>query len=724
MLAATRRSRRREPSWSTTSRDIFESLVDVIGDREALVCGDRRLTFAQLEERANRLAHHLLRIGVSPATTSACSSTTAPSTSTTMVACFKVRAVPVNVNYRYVEEELLYLFNDADLVALVHDTEFTAADQRGPRPGTAAARASSRSATARRRRAPSTSTTRSRRSDERAGLRPRSADDLYIIYTGGTTGMPKGVMWRQEDIFFAGMGGGDPVGTPVTPPEEVAERAPTRGPLVMFPVAPLMHGAAQLATWIGFLQASKVVLVRKFDAIDVIETAKREGVNSLSIVGDAMARPIAEALAGPLKGTELPSVFVAQLGRRDLLADGADLLQELLPNVDADGQLRRVGDRLPGHRQGGLQPRRRPEVHRQRPHDRARRRPQADRARARARSAASRSAGMCRSATTRTRSRRRKASSRSTASAGCCSVTPRRSRRTARSRSSVGTRCASTPAARRSIPEEVEAALKAHPAIYDAVVTGVPDERFGSKVTGAGPAARRTSRRRRWRRSSEHCTHPGGEVQGAAAGVRRTGDPALAERQGRLPVGREARQGAAARVGAAERDVARHRRRSATPPASQLARRERILDAAVELASEGGYDAVQMREVAERADVALGTLYRYFPSKVHLLVSAMGRTFSELQDSVQTADPAVRRRSASTASSHAVTRYLAKNRRLSGAMVRALMIADADAGRTSKRSATLWSASSPRVARAGRDADRRRRPGRAHHRQGVADRCR
>jgi TetR/AcrR family transcriptional regulator, cholesterol catabolism regulator len=119
-----------------------------------------------------------------------------------------------------------------------------------------------------------------------------------------------------------------------------------------------------------------------------------------------------------------------------------------------------------------------------------------------------------------------------------------------------------------------------------------------------------------------------------------------------------------------------------TPPASQLARRERILDAAVELASDGGYDAVQMREVADRADVALGTLYRYFPSKVHLLVSAMGRTFSELQQSVQTSSDAK-----STPEERvyrvvaAVTRYLAKNRRLSGAMLRALMIADADAGR-------------------------------------------
>ena len=116
-------------------------------------------------------------------------------------------------------------------------------------------------------------------------------------------------------------------------------------------------------------------------------------------------------------------------------------------------------------------------------------------------------------------------------------------------------------------------------------------------------------------------------------------------------------------------------------PASQQARRERILDAAMELAAEGGYDAVQMREVAERADVALGTLYRYFPSKVHLLVAAMGRTFQSLQESVRvdevggTPEERVYRVVA------AVTRYLARHRRLSGAMIRALMSADAGAAR-------------------------------------------
>ena len=116
-------------------------------------------------------------------------------------------------------------------------------------------------------------------------------------------------------------------------------------------------------------------------------------------------------------------------------------------------------------------------------------------------------------------------------------------------------------------------------------------------------------------------------------------------------------------------------------PASQLARRERILDAAMELATEGGYDAVQMREVAERADVALGTLYRYFPSKVHLLVAAMGRTFQTLQESVRVdeSDGTPQERVYRVVA--AVTRYLARHRRLSGAMIRALMSADTEAAR-------------------------------------------
>jgi acyl-CoA synthetase (AMP-forming)/AMP-acid ligase II len=312
--------------------DIFESVVDVVGDREALVTADRRLTFAELEARANRLAHHLESVGVGPGDHVGVQLYNCTEYVETMIACFKVRAVPINVNYRYVEDELAYLFNDADLVALVVDTEFTErVDKVRPRapqlrhvltvgagPGPDGSMRYDDAIAA--------------QPDSR-GFGPRSADDLYIIYTGGTTGMPKGVMWRHEDIFFAGMGGADPTGTPVSRPDEVAERLATRGVLHYFPVAPLMHGAAQLATWIGFLQGSKVVLVRKFDPADVIATAQREKANTMSIVGDAMARPLAEALEGEFADADLSSLFALSSAGAILSQTVREKLQARLPNT-------------------------------------------------------------------------------------------------------------------------------------------------------------------------------------------------------------------------------------------------------------------------------------------------------------------------------------------------------------------------------------------------------
>src|SRR5439155_12943399 len=90
----------------------------------------------------------------------------------------------------------------------------------------------------------------------------RSPDDMLFLYTGGTTGMPKGVMWRQEDLFFTGMGGGNPLGDPVEKPEQVAQNALARDPqIVQFPIAPLIHVAAQLAVFIVFNWGDKIVLI-------------------------------------------------------------------------------------------------------------------------------------------------------------------------------------------------------------------------------------------------------------------------------------------------------------------------------------------------------------------------------------------------------------------------------------------------------------------------------
>ncbi|EDY59660.1 dicarboxylate-CoA ligase PimA [Streptomyces sviceus ATCC 29083] len=299
--------------------DLFESVVDVVPDREALAYLDipgtgaeRRLTYAELDAAANRIGHHLLDSGVRAGEHVGLHLYNGVEYVQTLLGCLKARIVPVNVNYRYVEEELVYIYRDADLVALVFDGEFTnrvAAAlphterlRQLVRVGAAEAEPSGLSAVD--------------FADAEASGSParrfpaRSADDQFIIYTGGTTGMPKGVMWRQEDLFFSGLGGGAPTGEPVKRPEELAERVAAGGAgITFFPTPPLMHGTSTLTSLIGFNFGQRVVLHRKFVPEEVLRTVEREKVNAMSLVGDAMLRPLIDALAGPMMGTDMSSVF-------------------------------------------------------------------------------------------------------------------------------------------------------------------------------------------------------------------------------------------------------------------------------------------------------------------------------------------------------------------------------------------------------------------------------
>ena len=314
--------------------DLFESIVDAVPDRLALVCGERRLTYAELDARANRLAHTLLALRVQPGDHVGIHLYNGTEYLETMLAAFKVRAVPVNVNYRYVAGELRSLFRDADLVALVHQREF------GPRVSEVAGDvptlrhlvyvddASGAEPPA------GSVELEAARAGQPAGrdFEARSGGDLHVIYTGGTTGAPRGVIWRHEDLFFAGMAGGNPGGEPAERPEQVAERAAAAGILVSFPVPPLMHGAAQLGSFINFFIGGVVVLVRRFDPVEVWRLVERERVNTLSLVGDAMARPLAEALDGGLE-VDTSSLFVLSSAGAIFSAFVREQLHRLLPNV-------------------------------------------------------------------------------------------------------------------------------------------------------------------------------------------------------------------------------------------------------------------------------------------------------------------------------------------------------------------------------------------------------
>ncbi|MEU1597649.1 acyl-CoA synthetase [Streptomyces sp. NPDC005708] len=323
--------------------DLFESVVDVVPHREALVYADhpgtgeeRRLSYAALDAAANRIGHHLLDAGIRPGEHLGLYLYNGIEYLQTVLGCLKARIVPVNVNYRYVEDELVYLYRDADLAALVFDAEF--ADRVAaalphtdrlrhlvrvgtPAPGAAAppavgfADAEAAASPGR-------------------GFAPRSGDDQFIIYTGGTTGMPKGVMWRQEDLFFSGLGGGAPTGEPVKKPEELAERVAAGGEgITFFPTPPLMHGTSTLTAFIGFNFGQRIVLHRKFVPEEVLRTVEKEKVTSISLVGDAMLRPLIDALDGPLRGTDCSSLFSVSSSGAVMSETVRAQFQALVPNV-------------------------------------------------------------------------------------------------------------------------------------------------------------------------------------------------------------------------------------------------------------------------------------------------------------------------------------------------------------------------------------------------------
>ncbi|ARF54141.1 acyl-CoA synthetase [Streptomyces gilvosporeus] len=325
--------------------DLFESIVDTVPDREALVYVDhpgtgaeRRLTYAELDRAANRLAHHLSDQGIGPGRHVGLHLYNSVAYLQAVYACLKIRAVPVNVNYRYVEEELVYLYRDADLVGLVFDAEFTervaAALPQAPalrhlvRVGTPPAGAPEPAI------APVALADAEAAGSPARGFGPRSADDQIVIYTGGTTGMPKGVMWRHEDIFFSGMGGGAPTGEPVKRPQELAERVAAGGEgIVFFPTPPLMHGTSTLTAFIAFHFGQKVVLHRKYVPEEVLRTVAREKVTSVSLVGDAMLRPLVDALGGPLKGTDCSSLFSVSSSGAILSETVRDQFSALVPHA-------------------------------------------------------------------------------------------------------------------------------------------------------------------------------------------------------------------------------------------------------------------------------------------------------------------------------------------------------------------------------------------------------
>lgn len=307
--------------------DLFEALCDANPAAPCIIAGSARRSRAQLDGRANQLAHYLSQQGVTAGDHVGIYAYNRVEWLETLLACWKIRAVAVNINFRYVGPELEYLWQDADLVALVYERCFTplvaelasrfpqlstylylqdgSGELQGTMPGidyeaALAAHPSTRN------------------------FAPRSCEDLYLVYTGGTTGMPKGVLWRHEDFYHNVICLNQATSTP----ESILQHANNPNAMRTMMLSPLMHGGGQFSTLITLFTGGVAIIpvTRSLDPAAVLRSIAEEGVVMLSLIGDAMARRIAqEKMTGDY---QTPSLAIIASGGAILSAEGREMLRQ------------------------------------------------------------------------------------------------------------------------------------------------------------------------------------------------------------------------------------------------------------------------------------------------------------------------------------------------------------------------------------------------------------
>ncbi|MFA4080801.1 acyl-CoA synthetase [Mycobacteroides salmoniphilum] len=320
--------------------DLTEHAIDTMPDRVAIISGDRKLTYAELEEQANRLGHFLQSQGVGPGDKVGLYCRNGIEIVVALVAIVKIRAISVNVNYRYVESELHYLFENSDMVALVHERRYSdkVANVLPSTPnvktaivvedGSDGAGVDFRSYGG-----VAFADALTQGSPDR-DFEERSPDDIFLIYTGGTTGFPKGVMWRHEDIYRSLFGGINYVTGEVVEGEwDLATQGAEAAPFIGFPIPPMIHGATQAATFMALFSGRTTVLAPEFDPDGVWDTIEKNKVNMLFFAGDAIARPLIDALdTDKGRARDLSSLWVLASSAALFSQTVKERYLELLPN--------------------------------------------------------------------------------------------------------------------------------------------------------------------------------------------------------------------------------------------------------------------------------------------------------------------------------------------------------------------------------------------------------
>jgi acyl-CoA synthetase (AMP-forming)/AMP-acid ligase II len=297
--------------------DVLEAVAREVPESPALICGDRRFSWSELDTRAENVARHLHGAGLRRQDKVVQYLRNCPEYLESFIAALKASLVPVNTNYRYGPAELTHLWDDADARAVVFAASFTATieqmrefvpgvlswlwvdDGTGTCPSWATPYEGAATETAR----------PPQRGWERDG------DDIVLLYTGGTTGLPKGVMWRQDDLFMK-LGNASNGRYPDTPDVAyAASRVASRGRRHL-PAAPLMHGAGCLTCLPVLARGGAAVLLEQtsFSAEELLDTVEREQVNSVGWVGDAFAKPVLAALDSNPQRWDLASWSIVTSG--------------------------------------------------------------------------------------------------------------------------------------------------------------------------------------------------------------------------------------------------------------------------------------------------------------------------------------------------------------------------------------------------------------------------
>jgi 3-oxocholest-4-en-26-oate---CoA ligase len=474
--------------------DLFEAAVDEYPENICLVVGypdakrDQVRTLAQLEDRANRFAHALQEHGLGPDDHVAIYAQNCAEWVECMWGIYKIRAIVINVNWRYVEGELRYLLDNSDAKAVVYQRQFAnrvrairadlpllehsivIGDQDGqPATGLEPGELDYHHMLA--------------GSSPQRDFEPRSGSDHYMLYTGGTTGLPKGVVWRQEDFIKATAGWNAATGRAAEKPEDILRDGRSGDLRITMSMAPLMHANGQWTAFRGGFTGCKAVIMSRFDPALAWRLVAEHRVTTLSVLGDAMARPLVEELVRSDTAYDTSSLLAVNSSAAVLTPIVRGQILRALPGVElsevtgssestVEGRAIHSG----GHDEGGLV--------------RIAPRPGTivvDELLRPLKPGTGQVGKIARSGAIPMRYYKDEQKSATTfvtingkqhVMPGDFALLEADGSITLLGRGAVSI----NTGGEKVYPEEVEGAVKSHPAIYDAVVVGVPDERWGQRV--------------------------------------------------------------------------------------------------------------------------------------------------------------------------------------------------------------------------------------------------